>query len=128
MIPMKLKVKNNHIALGEIILTLMWLWPILRGIQATNKGDWLVRTLAFINTTFWITLLSDTARLFTKISNSSTNNSQISKSRYTWITYYLALYYLMSWTQHYGTSYINEIHQPTKAHFLHREMSGNKIS
>ena len=80
---MKLKVKNNHIALGEIILTLMWLRPILRGIQATNKGDWLVRTLAFINTTFWITLLSDTARLFTKISNSSTNNSQISISRYT---------------------------------------------
>ena len=65
---MKLKVKNNHIALGEIILTLMWLRPILRGIRAPNKGDWPVRTLAFINTTFWITLLSDTARLFKKFS------------------------------------------------------------
>ena len=68
MIPMKLKVKNNHIALGEIILTLMWPRPILRGIRAPNKGDWPVRTLAFINTTFWITLLSDTARLFKKFS------------------------------------------------------------
>ena len=48
-------------------ISISYIYLFNKYVAATNsKRDWPVRTLAFINTTFWVTLLSDTARLFTK--------------------------------------------------------------